>query len=112
MIMLGVANVADSAAFYRDKAGLTLQSANTEFAFFQAGGVTLALSAPLGRAITPPRAGAVEVILPVASVAAAYSTLRERGCAFVNAPRNVSGESWAASFRDPDGHLLTLFGGR
>ena len=26
------------------------------------------------------------------------------------APRNVTGDQWAAKFRDPDGHLLSVYG--
>lgn len=110
MIMLGVTNVDGSVRFYRDTVGLTLQSASSEFAFFATGVVTLALNAPLGRSVKP-LAGATEVVFPVASVRAAHETLSAQGCVFATAPRVVTGESWAASFRDPDGHLLTLFGG-
>jgi len=29
---------------------------------------------------------------------------------FMNEPRPVTGDRWAANFRDPDGHLLSIFG--
>ena len=41
---------------------------------------------------------------------AAHEPLRARGVEFLNAPRNVTGDQWAANFRDPDGHLLSVFG--
>lgn len=33
-----------------------------------------------------------------------------RGVVFLSEPMNVTGDSWAANFRDPDGHLLSVFG--
>ena len=32
------------------------------------------------------------------------------GVEFLREPSNVTGDSWAANFRDPDGHLLSIFG--
>jgi len=109
MIMLGVESVATSVEFYRDRLGLTLNNQSGEFAFFSAGGITLALGAPLGRAVRP-RAGATEIIFPVESVGASYGWLKHRGCEFASEPREVTAGSWAATFTDPDGHRLTLFG--
>ncbi len=109
MILLGVDNIERSVKFYRDTLSLELQNQSEQFAFFAAGGVTLGLGAPLGRAVQP-KAGAVEVIFPAASVTAAHRELVERGCRFVNEPREVTPGSWAATFTDPDGHRLTLFG--
>ena len=43
-------------------------------------------------------------------VTAAHEALSARGVEFLNAPRNVTGDQWAANFRDPDGHLLSIFG--
>ncbi len=111
MIMLGVENVARSAAFYRDAAGLEPQSESAEFAFFAAGSITLALSRPLGLHMQP-LAGAVEIIFPVDSVSNAHEILKARNCSFLNEPREVTPGSWAATFTDPDGHHLTLFGPR
>jgi predicted enzyme related to lactoylglutathione lyase len=54
--------------------------------------------------------GAVEVIFPVDSVAAAKDELARRGCHFVFDPHEVTTGMWAATFTDPDGHRLTLFG--
>ena len=45
-------------------------------------------------------------------IEAAYGTLRERGVAFRVAPRIVTGDKLAADFRDPDGHVLSIFGPR
>ena len=107
--MLGVETIARSVEFYRDTLALELQGQSSEFAFLAAGGITLVLSAPLGRAVQP-RPGATEIIFPVESVSTAYALLMERGCKFMNEPREVTAGSWAASFADPDGHRLTVFG--
>lgn len=110
MLMLGVSDVARSAAFYRDIVGLAPQGESAEFAFFDAGPVRLALSRPLGKAVQP-LAGATEVILPADSVAVSHADLIARGCtSFINEPREVMPGAWAVSFADPDGHRLTLFG--
>ncbi|SRR5581483_6388269 len=109
MVMLGVETIARSVEFYRDTLALELQGQSSEFAFLAAGGITLVLSAPLGRAVQP-RPGATEIIFPVESVSTAYALLMERGCKFMNEPREVTAGSWAASFADPDGHRLTVFG--
>ena len=111
MIMLGVEQIERSVKFYRDTLALELQHQSAEFAFFAAGGITLALGLPLGQAVQA-KAGAVEIIFPVESVTAAHGLLQERGCQFLNAPREVTSGSWAATFTDPDRHRLTLFGPR
>jgi predicted enzyme related to lactoylglutathione lyase len=111
MIMLGVEQIDRSVKFYRDTLALELQNQSAEFAFFSAGGVTLALGLPLGHAVQS-KAGAVEIIFPVESVTAAHGLLTERGCQFLNQPREVTPGSWAATFTDPDGHRLTLFGAK
>lgn len=110
MIMFGVENMKRSVAFYRDTVGLELQSESEEFAFFKTGAVTLALNAGLGK--MEPRAGAVEVIFPVESVTKAHDVLAAKGLNFFRKPRAINAGSFAATFRDPDGHLITLYGAR
>ncbi len=109
MLMLGVADLNQSVAFYRDQLNFTLRHQTPEFAFFDGGAIGLTLSAPLGRAVSP-RAGAVEVIFPVESVSASHNLLIQRGCSFLKEPHEVMAGSWAANLQDPDGHLLTIFG--
>ena len=46
----------------------------------------------------------------MADVTAAHEALRARGVECLSAPRNVTGDQWAAKFRDPDGHLLSVYG--
>ena len=52
------------------------------------------------------------MVLAVVSVRAAYAALSDKGVEFLREPANVAGDSWAANFRDPDGHLLSIFGPR
>jgi catechol 2,3-dioxygenase-like lactoylglutathione lyase family enzyme len=110
LLMLGVHNVERSLGFYRDRLGLRVQNQFPGFAFLDGGdGFVLALSEPLGSA-SDQLAGAAEVVLGVENVRAAYAELREQGIEFLNEPRNVNGTEWAANFRDPDGHLLSIYG--
>ena len=108
-VMLGTTDLARSLAFYRDTLGLAVQFERLGFVFLNAGGVTLSLSTTHKKLATPV-AGGTEVVFGVADVTAAHEALRARGVEFLNAPRNVTGDQWAANFRDPDGHLLSVFG--
>ena len=109
VIMLGVKSVSHSLAFYRDELGLTVTSEFEGFAFLGTTGATLVLSEPLARA-RGTTVGATEVVFSVPDVRAAYEGLRARGVEFDNEPRVVTGTMWAANFRDPDGHGLSIFG--
>ena len=107
-IMFCSTDVPKAVAFYRDLVGLAVQMDSPEFAFLDAGSVTLAL-----RAVKDPeevKTGANEVVLGVDGVREAHAEMTERGLTFLNEPRVVTGEQWAANFRDPDGHLLSIFG--
>jgi catechol 2,3-dioxygenase-like lactoylglutathione lyase family enzyme len=108
-IFLGVTDLARSAAFYRETLGLELQFEMEGFIFLKAGGVALALSTAHAGLATPP-AGATEVVFGVDDVTATHEALKSRGVEFLSTPRNVTGDQWAANFRDPDGHLLSIFG--
>ncbi|HYL39638.1 MAG TPA: VOC family protein [Bryobacteraceae bacterium] len=109
VIMLGVTDLQKSIAFYRDQLGLQLAAQFEGLAFFDGGGVTLALNRGLAQA-TGRGAGATEIVFSVEHVQAACDALRAAGVEFLNQPRVVSGANWAANFRDPDGHLLSIFG--
>ncbi|MBI1750955.1 MAG: VOC family protein [Acidobacteria bacterium] len=110
VLMLGVQDLARSVAFYRDTLGLTVaQEIPNEFAFLNAGGVTLALSVPLAKH-TGQGPGAAEIVFSVEDITAAYEVLKSRGVQFTHEPRNVTGPMWAANFNDPDGHRLSIFG--
>ncbi len=108
-VMLGTTDLARSLAFYRDTLGLAIQFEMPGFVFLNAGGVTLSLSEAHAKLATP-GAGGTEIVFGVADVTAAHAALKARGVQFLNAPRNVTGDQWAANFRDPDGHLLSVFG--
>jgi len=109
MIMLGVRDLEKSVSFYRDRLGIGVRQRIPGFAFLESGALTIVLSEPLAKNVSP-LAGATEVIFSVNDVRASYEALKNQGVEFSQEPRNVSGPMWAANFRDPDGHLLTLFG--
>lgn len=109
LIVLGVTNMSQSVAFYRDTLALQLQTESPEFSILGAGNVSLALNRGLGRTMTP-NAHAMEIVFPVQSVGEARSLLSGRGAKFINEPHEVSPGSWAATLTDPDGHYLTIFG--
>lgn len=108
-VMLGVSDFNRSVAFYRDTLGFALQQQFESFAFFDGGTMTLALSGDIwNHAGKAP--GAMQVVFGVENVKSAYAALKAKGVEFMNEPRNVNGRDWAANFRDPDGHLLSIFG--
>jgi catechol 2,3-dioxygenase-like lactoylglutathione lyase family enzyme len=113
IVMLGVRDLARSVAFYREKLGLNVQFQSSEFAFLNAGRVTLALSTPLAQALGSPSGklgGASELVFAVDDVRAAYEALSAKGITFIREPHSVTGAQWAANFEDPDGHNLSVFG--
>ncbi|MBV8151205.1 MAG: VOC family protein [Candidatus Eremiobacteraeota bacterium] len=107
--MVGASDLQRSIAFYRDKLGLALTSENPNFAFFDAGGTTLALSRAHAQH-SPSIIGATEIVFGSDNVVKDYERLRAQGVEFQTEPRDVNGEEWAAAFLDPDGHLLSIFG--
>lgn len=110
VLMLGVKDLDVSTAFYRDTLGLTLQQLIPgDFAFFDAGGMTLALSLPHAKN-SPSLVGATEIVFSVSGVREACEALRARGVKITVEPRNVAGNLWSANFNDPDGHKLSIFG--
>ncbi len=112
MISLGVTDMARSVKFYGETLGLTMTSQAEDVTLFRAGEVTIVLNRPLGMSAGGNLAGAVEVIFPAPSVSDMKKRLASRGCLFINEPHEVTPGAWAATFSDPDGHRLTLFGGK
>ncbi len=114
-VMLRVADLQRSLAFWRDRLGLRPLGAFESFAFLDAGGVRIALNA-----VAPPRepdgglAALTELVLEVPDVRAAHEALTARGVSFRTPPRPVTGdgarELWACDCRDPDGHLVSITG--
>lgn len=109
LVMLGVNDIERSLAFYRDKLGLKVSNQFRGFAFLEGGSIMLGLSEQLGSA-SEHMAGATEIVLGVEDVRSAYAELCRQGVEFLHEPRNVDGTNWAANFRDPDGHLLSIYG--
>ena len=108
-VMLGVRDLKTSLDFYHGKLGLSIKMQEPQIALLDAGPITLGLS-PGHVRLAPQVNGATEVVFQVENVRAARQALMDRGIAFMNEPRQVTPTEWAAHFRDPDGHLLSIFG--
>jgi catechol 2,3-dioxygenase-like lactoylglutathione lyase family enzyme len=115
-VILRVSDLDRSTAFYRDRVGLKLQSLNEEFAVFDAGGMILMLE-HLPKPPSSPSAGLAaftEIVLESADVLGTHAAMRARGVQFKRDPRAVTSDDtrvmYAADFRDPDGHVLSIAG--
>jgi len=101
-----------SLEFYRDVVGMRPLFVAKSMAFFDGGGVALALNQYPGE--LPQDPGMTEVVLEVDDVDATYAELRDRGVVFRVEPRPVTESEgrtlYAADFRDPDGHVLSVTG--
>jgi predicted enzyme related to lactoylglutathione lyase len=49
-------------------------------------------------------------VFTVDHVQTAYEALSHAGLSFERKPHQVTDSAWAANFRDPDRHILSLFG--
>jgi catechol 2,3-dioxygenase-like lactoylglutathione lyase family enzyme len=110
-VVIGVTDLEKSIGFYHDVLGMEITSRMGEIATLSAGTIMLVLSVPFAKAIKP-AAACMELILPVDSVYVSHALLTERGCKFSKEPAEMHPGSWAATFADPDGHILTIFGGK
>ena len=108
-VMLGVRDLEQALAFYNGKLGLPVTMQLGQLALLNAGPVNLGLSTGHVR-MAPHVAGATEVVFHVEHVRAAWEALKSQGVEFLNEPRQATPNDWAAHFRDPDGHLLSIFG--
>lgn len=110
-IILRVADLAMAREFYERVLGLRVQSSFPGFVFFHAGPVAIALNQP-ERGVSSVTSGFTEVVFDVPDISAAHAGLSARGVKFLMEPRVVSSDAvselWAAPFRDPDGHLLSI----
>jgi methylmalonyl-CoA/ethylmalonyl-CoA epimerase len=105
IIILAVTDLNRSVEFYRDRLGLKLLSTSEDFAFFDAGGITIALR------VGPSTAGnSMEIAFAVEHVKLAHQALKALGIEFRREPRVVTGTTWATDFRDPDDHVLSIAG--
>lgn len=108
-IMLGVRDMGEAMWFYTGRLGLKAILQQKELALLQCGTVMLGLSTAHARGLARvPET--TEVVFRVSNVRAAHRTLTARGVSFLGEPRQVTPADWAAHFRDPDGHLLSIFG--
>lgn len=114
-VLLRVADLQRSLAFWRDRLGLRALGSFESFAFLDAGSVRIGLNA-----VPPPAepdgglAALTEIVLEVKDVRAAHAELSARGVAFRTPPRPITGDAtrelWACDCRDPDGHLVSITG--
>lgn len=109
VVILAVTDLNRAMEFYRDRLGLKLTGINEDFAFFDAGGFTIALR---GGALKASAADltSVEIAFAVEHVKPAHQALRTLGVEFKREPRIITGATWATDFRDPDGHVLSIVG--
>jgi predicted enzyme related to lactoylglutathione lyase len=115
-LILRVNDLASSIAFYRDRVGLTLESANQQRAVFTAGGVALMIEGVL-KPVTAPSTGLAaftEIVLETPDIFATYASMQQRGVTFRGKPAAVttdgSRELYATNFRDLDGHIISITG--
>jgi catechol 2,3-dioxygenase-like lactoylglutathione lyase family enzyme len=106
-VMLAVRDVDSAATFYRDALGLPMTARFEDFAFFDTGEAKLALTSELASGNNDSQGH--ECVFAVPSIKEAYAALRDQ-IEFLNEPHPVDDRNWAVNFRDPDGHLLSLYG--
>jgi len=108
-IILSVTNLHASLSFYHDLLGLQMKyTVAEEFAFLNGGSVDVALRASQN----PANPGTTEIVFEVDDIGKTYENLKSKGLVFANAPRVVTENEdrrlFAADFRDPDGHILSI----
>jgi catechol 2,3-dioxygenase-like lactoylglutathione lyase family enzyme len=115
-VIVRVANLTSSIAFYRDQVGLRLQSTFDEFAVFGGDGMTLMLQ-QVDRQSSGPSTGLsalTEIVLESPDVMRSYQDMKARGVAFMREPFAATTDGsrvlYAAPFKDPDGHVLSITG--
>jgi methylmalonyl-CoA/ethylmalonyl-CoA epimerase len=96
--------------FYRDTLGMPfLFEAPPQMAFFQCGATTVMVGVPEKPEFDHP-ASTIYYLVP--DIAAAHTTLRDRGVDFIAAPHLVHRapdyELWLADFHDSEGNVLAL----
>jgi catechol 2,3-dioxygenase-like lactoylglutathione lyase family enzyme len=110
-IILRVADMNRSLAFYRDLVGFPVRSASDAFSFLDGGSIQIALNSTTDAVRDET---STEIVLEVDDLDAAYAAMARRGVQFLVEPREVmrseSGTLRAAHFRDPDGHVTSITG--
>lgn len=104
-----VRDLGRSVAFYRDVLGFREVDTGRQRAMLTTGDARIVLK----EAETPPGdRRTVQVMLTVPDIDEAYRHLRAARAELVHRPRRISKENapttWAAQFRDPDGHAIVL----
>ena len=107
MVVLGVSDLSRSIEFYKQKLGLPSAPAPGDLPMFRAGNLVIVLNQALSGG-----SGAFELVFTVDSVGSVRDQLASRGCHFISDSKEAAKDMWAATFTDPDGHRLTLFGAR
>ena len=112
-VILRVSDLGGSIKFYRDRLGLPVSGVGPAFAFFDAGGVRIALNRVDGGDAAA-RMSATEIVLESEDVRATFEAWRSSGVPFEVELRAVMDQDGrrllAAHFRDPEGHLISLTG--
>jgi catechol 2,3-dioxygenase-like lactoylglutathione lyase family enzyme len=115
-VIIRITSLKESIAFYRDQVGLPLQTTFDEFAVFGGGAMTLMLQ-QVERKSTGPSTGLsalTEVVLESADVMKSYQEMKARGVVFLREPFAATMDGsrvlYAAPFKDPDGHILSITG--
>jgi len=108
-VMLGVRDLAPALAFYKDTLGLKVIMQEPSLALLQGGTMMLGLSRGHVN-LAAHVAGATEVVFGVDNVRATHKAMTAQGITFMSEPRQATATDWVAHFKDPDGHLLSIFG--
>jgi catechol 2,3-dioxygenase-like lactoylglutathione lyase family enzyme len=108
-VMLGVRDLAPALVFYKDKLGLKVIMQEPSLALLQGGTVMLGLSRGHVN-LAAHVAGATEVVFGVDNVRATHKAMIAQGITFMSEPSQATATDWVAHFKDPDGHLLSIFG--
>lgn len=115
-VLLRVSNLDRAATFYGEVLDLHETSRNEgSFVFFHAGSVTIALHR-VGADGADPKSlhGLTEIAFDVSDIRGEFDRLRAAGVDFlcgtqpILASSDATHDLYAAPFRDPDGHLLSL----
>jgi catechol 2,3-dioxygenase-like lactoylglutathione lyase family enzyme len=110
-VILRVADLTNSVAFWSGKVGLEVTFESGPFAFLNGGNVELVLN-ETSQSIS--EGSLTEIVFEASDVVAAFAELTQQGVPFEVDLRSVSTEGprelMAAHFRDPDGHLASLTG--
>lgn len=116
-VILRVSDLKASTAFYRDLVGLRLQSTFDEFAVFGSPDGIVFMLQEVTRKTAASNAGLsafTEVVLESPDVMTSYHEMKARGITFSHEPQVVTSDGtrdlYAADFRDPDGHILSITG--